>query len=79
MKHYRSPTCSLDLLSGDYAPGTVRRMRYAEIAALIHVVEDDVFDLYVFRSYAHYAWDFLLATAREPAKIRLFGRQAAPV
>jgi sarcosine oxidase subunit gamma len=71
--------CSLDLLSGEYGPGTVRRMRFAEIAALLHVVEDDAFDVYVFRSYADHAWDYLLATAREPAKIRLFGRQAAPV
>lgn len=71
--------CSLDLLSGEYGPGTVRRMNFAEIAALLHVVEDDVFDVYVFRSYADYAWDYLLATAREPAKIRLFGKQAAPV
>ena len=71
--------CSLDLLSDEYTLGTIRRMRYAEIAALLHVVEDDVFDLYVFRSYAHYAWDFILATAREPAKIRLFDRQTAPV
>jgi sarcosine oxidase subunit gamma len=67
---------SLDLLSGDYAAGTARRMRYAEIAALLHVVEDDVFDIYVFRSYAHYAWDFLLATAREPAMVKLFGKQS---
>ena len=67
---------SLDLLGGDYQAGTVRRMRYAEIAALLHVVEDNVFDVYVFRSYADYAWDFLLATARAPAKVRLFGRQA---
>ena len=67
--------CSLDLLSGEYAPGTVRRMRYAEIAALLHVVEDEVFDIYVFRSYAQYAWDFLCATAREPAKVKLFGKQ----
>lgn len=71
--------CSLDLLNGDYGPGTVRRMRYAEIAALLHVVEDTVFDIYVFRSYAHYAWEFLCTTAREPAKVRLFGTQAAPV
>jgi len=71
--------CSLDLLSGEYAPGTVRRMRFAEIAALLHAIEDDVFDVYVFRSYADYAWDYLLATAREPAKIRLFGKQAVPV
>jgi sarcosine oxidase, subunit gamma len=70
---------SLDLLSEDYVPGTARRMRFAEIAALLHVVEDDVFDIYVFRSYAHYAWEFLLATAREPAMIRLFGKQSAPV
>ena len=62
---------------------TTRRARcaacaFAEIAALLHVVEDDVFDIYVFRSYADYAWDFLLATAREPAKVRLFGAQDAP-
>ena len=66
---------SLDLLGGDYAPGTVRRMRFAEIAALLHVVEDKVFDIYVFRSYANYAWDFLLATARAPAAVKLFGNQ----
>ena len=66
---------SLDLLSEDYAPGTVRRMRFEEIAALLHVVEDTVFDVYVFRSYADYAWDFLLATARAPAKVKLFGKQ----
>ena len=70
---------SLDLLSEDYAAGTVRRMRYAEIAALLHVVEDNVFDIYVFRSYADYAWDFILATARAPAKVSLFGAQNTPI
>jgi sarcosine oxidase, subunit gamma len=69
---------SLDLLSDDYGPGTARRMRYAEIAALLHVVEDEVFDIYVFRSYAHYAWEFLVTSAREPARIKLFGKQPAP-
>lgn len=71
--------CSLDLLGPDYGQGTVRRMRYAEIAALLHVVEDEIFDIYVFRSYANYTWEFLLATAKEPAKVRIFGKQAAPV
>jgi sarcosine oxidase subunit gamma len=71
--------CSLDLLSGDYTPGLVRRMRFAEIAALLQVIDDDAFDICVFRSYAHYAWEFLLAAAKEPAKVRLFGRQVAPV
>ena len=70
---------SLDLLSDDYAPGTVRRMRFAEIAALLHVVEDKVFDVYVFRSYADYAWDFMLATARAPAAVKLFGSQELKV
>ena len=70
---------SLDLLSEDYAPGTVRRMRFAEIAALLHVVENDVFDVYVFRSYADYAWDFLLATARASAQVKLFGKQILTV
>lgn len=69
---------SLDLLSGGYPPGTCRRMRFAEIAALLHVVEDTVFDVYVFRSYAHHAWNFLCVTARETAKVKLFGAQAAP-
>ena len=71
--------CSLDLLGAEYGQGTVRRMRYAEIAALLHVVEDGIFDIYVLRSYADYAWEFLLATARQPASIRLFGKQAVPV
>jgi sarcosine oxidase, subunit gamma len=66
---------SLDLLDENYGAGTVRRMRYAEIAALLHVVEDTLFDIYVFRSYADYAWEFLLATARAPAAVKLFGKQ----
>ena len=66
---------SLDLLSENYAAGIVRRVRYADIPALLHIVEENVFDVYVFRSYADYAWEFLLATARAPAKISLFGAQ----
>lgn len=62
---------SLDLLSNDYAPGTCRRMRYAEIAALLDVVEGNVFDVYVFRSYADYAWDYVCATARKGSEVRL--------
>ena len=70
---------SLDLLDPEYKPGCCRRMRFAEIAALLNVVEEDVFDVYVFRSYAHYAWEFLCATARDKAKLKLFGAQTAPV
>jgi sarcosine oxidase subunit gamma len=70
---------SLDLLSPEVKPGFCRRMRFAEIAALLHVVEEDVFDVYVFRSYAHYTWQFLCATAKESARVRLFGKQDAAV
>lgn len=61
----------------DLKEGAVRRLRYAEIAALVHVIgrEPDVMDLYVFRSYADYAWTYLTTTAREAARIKLFGRQ----
>jgi sarcosine oxidase, subunit gamma len=57
--------------------GSVRRLRYAEIAAMVHIIarQPDVMDLYVFRSYADYAWNYLTTTARQAARIQLFGRQ----
>jgi sarcosine oxidase, subunit gamma len=63
---------TLDLISDDYKLGTVRRMRFAEIAALLHVIEEDVIDVYVFRSYAEYTWAFLMKAARNGAEVRLF-------
>ncbi len=65
---------SLDLISDDYKAGTVRRMRFAEIAALLHVVEENVIDIYVFRSYAEYTWAFLTKAARKGAEVKLFKR-----
>ncbi len=61
--------CSLDLMGDGYEAGTARRVRFAEIAALLHVAEDNIIDLYVFRSYAHYAWDFLLKAARAGSEV----------
>lgn len=71
---------SVDLTAPDMQAGTVRRMLFAEIAAACHVVstEPEVFDLYVFRSYADYAWQWLLATARAGARVRLYGPQEPP-
>jgi sarcosine oxidase, subunit gamma len=63
---------SIDLTDGDYPPGTVRRMRFAEIAALLHIVEDNVIDIYVFRSYADYTWEFIMKAARKGAEVKLF-------
>lgn len=71
---------ALDLLSSDYQAGTVRRLRFAEIAALLHIVSarPDVIDLYVFRSYADYAWDWLIANGRTAAGAKQFGEQTVP-
>jgi sarcosine oxidase, subunit gamma len=63
---------TLDLTDGAYVQGCVRRMRFAEIAALLHIVENDVIDIYVFRSYAVYAWDFICKAARKGAEVKLF-------
>ena len=61
--------CSLDFTAADFAPGYVRRVRFAEIAALFNIVDDNTIDLYVFRSYANYAWDFLLKAARKGSEV----------
>lgn len=63
---------TLDLTDGDYLPGTVRRMRFAEIAALLSIVENNVIDIYVFRSYADYTWNFLTKAARRGSEVKLF-------
>ena len=68
---------TLDLISDDYAPGTVRRMRFAEIAALLHVVEENMIDIYVFRSYADYTWEFLLKAARKGSELKLYSNYQA--
>ena len=67
----------VDLTLPEFGKGCVRRVRFGEIAALIHIrgtTPDDI-DLYVFRSYAHHAWDWLCVTARTRARVRLFGDQ----
>ena len=65
---------TFDLTDGSYVAGTVRRMRFAEIAALLHIVEANAIDLYVFRSYADYAWEFLLKAARKGSEVAVLSR-----
>jgi len=69
-----------DLTLPEYAAGAVRRMSFAGIAAMVHVVaaDPDTLDVYVFRSYADYAWDWLARAARPTAGLRLFAPQVAP-
>ena len=61
--------CSLDFTGDAIKTGYARRVRFAEIAALINIVGENIIDLYVFRSYANYAWDFLLKAARKGSEI----------
>jgi sarcosine oxidase subunit gamma len=67
---------SADLTHTDYRAGTVRRLSFAELAALVHVVSDDpeILDLYVFRSVARYVREFLETAARPEAQLVLWGR-----
>lgn len=72
---------SFDATLPEFKPGAVRRMLFAEVAALSHFVDNnpDVIDLYVFRSYADYVWQWLLQTAHEDAGVGLFQAQDVPV
>jgi sarcosine oxidase, subunit gamma len=70
----------VDLTAPEFAKGTVRRLRFGELAAMVHMVGEtpDVVDLFVFRSYATFAWEWLVATGSGAAEVRLFHPQAAP-
>jgi sarcosine oxidase subunit gamma len=70
----------VDLTAPEFKEGSVRRLRFGELAAVVHMVGEapDVVDLYVFRSYAIFAWEWLIATGHDAARVRLFEPQAAP-
>lgn len=68
----------IDLTVPEVTVGYVRRVRFAEIAALVHVISDEpeTVDLYVFRSYAQYAWDWLYATSTKQSELHIFCKQS---
>ena len=70
----------VDLMAAKFAGGAVRRLRLGEIAALVHLVgeDPDIIDLYIFRSHAIFAWEWLVAAGNGAAKVRLFEPQPAP-
>ena len=71
---------SVDFTDPAYAAGTVRRMLFAEIAAMAHIVSEDpeTVDLYVFRSYARYTWAWLIATSGQGSQFGLPGNLTIP-
>ncbi|MGI9371614.1 MAG: sarcosine oxidase subunit gamma [Hyphomicrobiales bacterium] len=80
VRHVLMKGSSVDFTQSEFGKGAVRRIAFAEIAALVHVVDarTNVFDLYTFRSQAHHAWDFLVATAGEGSDIGLPGNVDVP-
>ncbi len=71
---------SIDFTQPEYTAGCVRRMMFAEIAAMVHIVSDDpnVFDLMMFRSYAHHVWDWVEATAKVGSEVGFLSPQSTP-
>jgi len=69
----------VDLTGPEAQAGFVRRIHFAELAGLVHVVSSkpETIDLYVFRSYVQHAWDWLAATSGDQSKLHLYGVQAA--
>jgi len=69
---------SIDFTLPEYKAGLVRRLVFAEIAALAHIVADKpcTIDIYVFRSFADYTWKWIEATAKPAATIGLFARRS---
>ena len=80
VRHVLMKGSSVDFTQSEFGKGAVRRITFAEIAALVHVVDAkaNVFDLYMFRSQAHHAWDFLLATSGKGSEIGLPPSLEAP-
>ena len=68
---------SVDLTLAECSGGFVRRALFAEQAALFHIVSDKptCIDLYVFRSYAAYVWNWLEVTSKPGGRVLLFGKQ----
>lgn len=51
--------CPLDLHPRVFLPGSCAQTLLAKAAVLIHLTEDDSFDVYVARSFAQYLWTWL--------------------
>lgn len=69
-----------DLLDSEFVPGSVRRLTFAGIPAMVHHVgmAPEQFDLYVFRSYADYAFRWLEAASSKGSRPDLFVPGAPP-
>jgi len=67
----------VDLTTPEHTAGFVRRIQFAELAGLVHVVSSkpETIDLYVFRSYTQHAWDWLAATSGDQSRLHLYGVQ----
>jgi len=69
-----------DLLAADFTPGSVRRLNFAGVAALVHYrsAPPDRLDLYVLRSFADYTYRWLEIASRPGAAVHLFAPSPPP-
>jgi heterotetrameric sarcosine oxidase gamma subunit len=58
--------CGLDLEGDSFPRGKCARTRFAKVAAVIHAVGEEKFDVYVDRSVSHYVAQWLGRACREP-------------
>jgi sarcosine oxidase, subunit gamma len=62
--------CPVDF--ADFAVGTIRRTRAAQVAAAVWRDAEDEFTLVCFRSVAQYMWDLLTTLARPGGEVGLY-------
>jgi sarcosine oxidase subunit gamma len=71
---------SADLLGRDIGAGYVRRTQIGDVAIAIHIVDlaPGTIDVYGFRSYADFVWQWLVTAGRSAATVEVWGAQEAP-
>lgn len=71
---------TVDFTQEEFGEGFVRRISFADVPAMVHVVPgiEDTFDLFMFRSHAHHAWDWIIATAKQGSNTGLPDALEAP-
>ncbi len=64
--------CPVDMASGAFAPGQIRRTRMAQIAAAFWMTSDTRIEVVCFRSVAQYAFDLLKDAAEPGGEVGIF-------
>ena len=71
---------AIDLTTSQIAEGYVRRTQISDVPVAVQIVslKPEIIDIFVFRSYADYLWNWLARASREGAEVRVFEPQDPP-